>query len=423
MGKVKWLSGPGKTFIMLLVGLVVMVVVIAWLAGLFYRKIPPGEAVAASASSQPTNRPWDQVHKVRKVYYEEIVGTLKAASRTEIASRVLAPIEKIYVSAGQTVQEGQKLIELDRRALETQLSQAKARLVAAEADLKNAEADLRRLEPLVQKQAISQQELDKARTRREVAQAQLQHAQQAEVEARVMLSYATITAPKAGMIVDTLAKEGDMARPGVPLLVLYDPASLRLEVPVPEHLAIQLHKGQKLTVRIDALQKDVESVVDEIVPQAELASRSFLVKVRLPRSEELFEGMSGRLLVPAGQRDHLCLNMDALHRIGQLEFVEVLRDDGTVERRFVKTGRIGMPGRIEVLSGLREGEKVLLKSHPEPSPGPSPTKAQEPPSPANSQPLGNAAAKFRSLQNSLSKAAPTPSVSFSSTPSPSGRGG
>ncbi len=364
MWSVRWLSGVWKTVIMLVIGVVVMVVVIAWLAGMFYRKIPPGEAVAADQPKASADRLWDQVHKVRKVYYEEIVGTLKAASRTEIASRVLAPIEKIYVSAGQTVREGEKLIELDRRALETQLSQANARLVAAEADLKNAEADLRRLEPLVEKQAISRQELDKARTRREVALAQLQHAQQAEAEARVMLSYATITAPKAGMVVDTLAKEGDMARPGVPLLILYDPASLRLEVPVPEHLALQLKKGQTLSVRIDALQKEVESVVDEIVPQAELASRSFLVKVRLPRSEELFEGMSGRLLVPAGQRDHLCLNMDALYRIGQLEFVDVLRDDGVVERRFIKTGRIGMPGRIEVLSGLREGEKVLLRPSP-----------------------------------------------------------
>ncbi|MCS7305359.1 MAG: efflux RND transporter periplasmic adaptor subunit [Thermoguttaceae bacterium] len=362
MSRLKLLSGVWKTVIMLAVGVLVMVVVIAWLAGLFYQKIPPGEAAAADQPAPAADRRWDQVHKVRKVYYEEIVGTLKAASRTEVASRVLAPIEKIYVSAGQTVREGDKLIELDRRALETQLSQAKARLVAAEADLKNAEADLRRLEPLVEKQAISQQELDKARTRREVALAQLQHAQQAEAEVRVMLSYATITAPKAGMVVDTLAKEGDMARPGVPLLVLYDPASLRLEVPVPEHLAVRLKKGQTLSVRIDALQKEVESVVDEIVPQAELASRSFLVKVRLPRSEELFEGMSGRLLVPTGERDHLCLNMQALYRIGQLEFVDVLHEDGRVERRFVKTGRIGMPGRIEVLSGLREGEKVLLRA-------------------------------------------------------------
>lgn len=361
-------SGWLKTGATLLVGLVVMVGIIAWMAGLFTRKIPPGEAAADDRPKASPSRPWDQVHRVAKPYFEEAVGTLKAASRTEIAARVLAPIERIHVAAGQTVQEGDPLIELDRRTLETQVSQARARLVAAEADLANAETDFRRKENLFKTQTVSEQEVDAARTRRDVAQAQLDHARQAEAEAKVMLSYSTITAPKAGMIVDTLAKVGDMARPGEPLLVLYDPASLRLEVPVPENLAVPLRVGQTLAVRIDALEKDVAAVVDEKVPQAEVASRSFLVKVRMPRSEDLFEGMSGRLKVPAGTRDHLCLNMAAIERIGQLEFVDVLRDDGTVERRLVKTGRIGIapgpgePGRVEVLSGLKEDEKVLLKS-------------------------------------------------------------
>lgn len=350
-----------KTVVPLLVGLVVMVLIIAWMAGLFTRKIQPGEAAASERREAPAGAAFDQVHKVRKPYFEEAVGTLKAASRTEISARVLAPINAIYVKAGDTVTEGQKLIELDRGTFETQVSQARARLVGAQAELADAEADFVRKEELLRKATVGQQEVDAARTRRDVAQASLDHARQAEAEARVMLAYTTIAAPQAGMIVDRLAQVGDMARPGVPLLVLYDPTSLRLEVPVPEGLAIQLKRGQKLVVHIDALNKGVDATVDEIVPQAEVASRSFLVKVRLPRSPDLFEGMSGRLLVPAGERDHLCLNMAAIERIGQLEFVKVLRDDGTVERRFIKTGRIGMPGRTEVLSGLKVDEKVLVR--------------------------------------------------------------
>ena len=92
--------------------------------------------------------------------------------------------------------------------------------------------------------------------------------------------------------------------------------------------------------------------------------------------------MYGRLLVPAGQRRHLCLNTAAVERIGQLEFVDVIRPDGSLDRRFIKTGRFGKPGRIEVLSGLQAGEAVLLR-HPveqvppeaspgEPVPGPAP---------------------------------------------------
>ncbi len=365
------LKGPWigilKTGGLLAVGMVVMVGIIAWMAGLFIEKIPPGSQAQAAPAR---DLPFDQVHKVHKTYYEEAVGSLKAASRTEISSRVMAEITAIHVIAGQPVQEGETLIELDRRKLEAEVRRAQAQLGAAKAETEQAETNYRRMEALRKTQTISQSELDEATRRRDVAVAELDKARQAIEEANVLLSYTTIRAPKAGMIVDKLAQVGDVAQPGVPLLVLYDPASLRLEAPVMEGLAVQLRVGQKLTVHIDAIDADFEGLVDEIVPQAEAASRSFLVKVRLPRREELREGMYGRLLIPAGQRDHLCLNMDAIERIGQLEFVDVLRDDGTVERRFIRTGRIGMPGRIEVLSGLKEGEKVVLK---QPSQAETPT--------------------------------------------------
>jgi membrane fusion protein (multidrug efflux system) len=356
--------GVVKTAASLVIGVALMVGVIAWMAGVFRTKIEPGEAGAAERTAPKDDSLRDVVHEVPKEYFEEAVGSLKAASRTEISARVMAPINKIYISAGQPVAEGERLIDLDRRAVETQLSQARARLAAAQAAASQAETDYQRKRNLLEKQVISRQEMDNATTRRDVTLADLDHAKQALDEAEVMLSYTTISAPKPGMIVDKLAQEGDMARPGVPLLVVYDPTSLRLEVPVMENLAVRLKRGQKLTVHIDALDRDVESVVDEIVPQAEAASRSFLVKVKLPRSEDLFEGMYGRLRIPAGRRRHLCLATAAIERVGQLEFVDVIRKDETLERRFIRTGRLGMPGRIEVLSGLEAGEKVVLQRVP-----------------------------------------------------------
>jgi len=367
-----------KTVLPLVVGMVLLVAVIAWLAGVLVDKIQPGPAVAADRVMAPADKDrWDIVHEVRKEYFEEAVGTLKAASRTEISARVLAVINKIYVSAGTPVQEGAKLIELDPRNLETQLSQAKAALAAADAAANQAEGDYQRALKMGARNLISQQEMDGATRKRDVTRAELDHARQAKTEAEVMLSYATITAPKAGMIVDRLAEEGDTARPGVPLLVLYDPASLRLEAPVMEDLAIKLKLGQTLMVHIDATDSDVRATVDEIVPKAEAASRSFLVKVKLPRSPKLKEGMYGRLLVPAGTRRHLCLATAAIDTIGQLEFVWVIRPDRSMERRFIKTGRLGMPGRVEVLSGLKAGERVLLVRQPAETRG-----EQPPPKPA-----------------------------------------
>jgi hypothetical protein len=70
--------------------------------------------------------------------------------------------------------------------------------------------------------------------------------------------------------------------------------------------------------------------------------------------------MFGRLLIPAGERRHLCLNSDAVVRIGQLEFVDVVAEDGSIQRRLIKSGNLGVPGRQEVLSGVDVGEQVIL---------------------------------------------------------------
>lgn len=361
-----------KSVVPLVAGLVVLVVVIFWLAGGFEEKIEPGRRQSAvePLTELDENR-IDEVHEESKEYFAEAIGTLKAASRTEVSSRILAPIEKLFVKAGDPVKRGDPLVELDGRALDTQISRAQASLVAAQAAVTQAENDYKRDLGLYNKGMIPQGQMEQTTANLRVARAELGVAQQALEEAKVMRSYTTIKAPKAGMIVDTLAEVGDTARPGVPLLVLYDPTSLRLEVPVMENLVERLREIQeqnrKLTVHIDALNRDVEALIDEIVPQAEAASRSFLVKVRLPRSEGLFEGMAGRLLIPAGKRRHLCLATAAIERIGQLQFVEVADlQNGTKQRRLIKTGRLGMPGRVEVLSGLKAGEKVVLKR---PSPG------------------------------------------------------
>lgn len=349
-----------------IVGAALLLLIIAWMVGFFHEKIEPGENGAKYSGRQLSpdeiETSTDLVHEISKEEIVEAVGTLKASSRTEISARVLAPIEKINVRAGDTVIAGQELARLDDRALGAQRSQAQAAMVAAEAALRQAENDYRRDRQLVERKAISQSQMDQSTANVEVARAKLDAARDAVEEAQVMLSYATISAPKSGVVVDRLAEPGDMARPGVPLLVLYDPTSLRLDVPVMENLAVKMRIGGKYTVHIDALGRDFEGTIDEIVPLAQAASRSFLVKVALPKTPELYEGMVGRMRIPAGVRRHLCLPTAAVERIGQLEFVDVVDENGRLERRYVETGRRGMPGKIEVLSGLKAGERVLLRN-------------------------------------------------------------
>jgi RND family efflux transporter MFP subunit len=339
---------------------------IAWWTGAFESRIEPDQKPVASAvPGSLADYDTDEVHPVDQPYYAEAIGTLKAASRTAISARLMAEIKNIEVRAGDMVEKGDPLVELDREAMQRRLLQAKAELAAAEAAVDQTEGEYSRAQKLIEADpgAITDQQLKQAIYQYETAKAKRSGAEEALAEAEVLLSYTQITAPKAGTVVERLAEPGDVAQPGIPLLELYDPTSLRLEVPVMESLAITLKEGDELRVKIDALDnKEFLATVDEIVPQAEAASRSLMVKVKLPPSPELIEGMFGRLMIPAGVRRHLCLNAAAIERIGQLEFVYVVAEDGKPERRFIKTGRYGRPDRVEVLSGLKANETVLIKA-------------------------------------------------------------
>jgi RND family efflux transporter MFP subunit len=350
----RWL-GMGLLFVFGFGGLIVAV---AWLTGAFQTKLSPG--YQAAAERQLGDQPTDVVRNVTKPNIQEAVGTVRARSRTAISAKVLATIESVLVTAGDEVEAGDVLIELDSDEFQARLRQAEQALSGAVATREEAQLDFDRMASLVQKQAAARSDYDKAVRQLRVAEADEARARQAIAEAEVMLSYTTLRAPKPGRIVDRLAEPGDTASPGVPLLVIYDPSSLRLEAPVQAQLAVQLNVGETLQAYIDALDTTLEATIDEIVPQADAPSRSFLVKANLPTTDRLYEGMFGRLRVPMGERTHLCVAQDAVESIGQLEYVDVVRDDGTLQRRYVQTGRIGEPGRVEVLSGLDAGERVVL---------------------------------------------------------------
>jgi multidrug efflux pump subunit AcrA (membrane-fusion protein) len=145
------------------------------------------------------------------------------------------------------------------------------------------------------------------------------------------------------------------------LLTLYDPRSLRLEVPVQESLAVGLQPGDELSVTIDAADRPMTGSVDEIVPRADATSRSCLVKLRLPHSDGLYEGMFGRVQILSGSHTRVCVPHKAVRTVGQLQFVQVLDAAGRRAQRFVRTGRVCPDDQIEILSGIDAGERVVLQ--------------------------------------------------------------
>ncbi len=330
----------------------------AYLAGFFEEKIPvhfkdvlPSRGNGVLLTIEVTTEP----------LIEQASGTIRAKVETVISPVITAKISTISVRAGDEVKRGGVLAELDSRELEARVGQARQAVVAARAKLALAEKDSQRLQRIYKAEpgAVSKAELDRVQAALSTARAQLLLAQRQEDEAKTALSYSTLSAPISGRVVERYADPGDTARQGEALLRIYDPATLRLEASVRESVASKLTRGESLTAKVDALDKTFEAVVDEIVPSADPGSRSFLVKVGLPASSGLYPGMFGRLLIPIGQTHKIYIPSRAVTQVGQLDFVTVKTAQGPV-RRYVRLGASAGADRVQVISGLAAGEKILV---------------------------------------------------------------
>lgn len=338
-------------------GFTLLIVILAALAGMFYQKTQPGKVARPEAPApefQDTARVTARVEQV----IEQAPGTLTAVREAMISSRIMAVISEITFSAGDSVQKGQLLVRLESRDLEARVAQARESLNAAQARLADAEKEYERMQKLFDQNIVPRSQLDTAEANYIANQAEVERAQQALQEARASLAYALLEAPFAGRVVDRFLEPGDMATPGQPILKIYDPQQMRIEAYVRETLIGRLTPGQELPVRIDALDVRLTGFIEEVVPQAEPGSRSVRVKVGLPERPDLYPGMFGRIVMETGQTRRIYVPQQAIQRVGQLQYVWMIESDGRPFRRFIKPGDHTHGNRIEVLSGLAEGETV-----------------------------------------------------------------
>lgn len=283
------------------------------------------------------------VGKKSRTATEEVMGTVRAKLRASIEAKVTGKIERMLVTPGQTVKAGELLAELDAREIQARLDQALALR-------QQAQSDLGRFTALLEAKSLTQVEFDSAQARARVAIA-------AVTETETMLGYTRVIAPFAGVITRKHADVGDLATPGKPLLDMEDSNALRLEADVPEAIVGKLTLGDKLPVRISALEKELEGIVSEIAPAADSGSRTFLVKLDLPTQPGLRGGQFGRVAMPVGETSALRVPVAAVVQRGQMEMLFIV-SDGKAQLRLVKTGkRIG--NEVELVSGVEAGEKVV----------------------------------------------------------------
>ena len=303
----------------------------------------------------------------------EAVGTVRAAQTSQVASQIMGNIVEIRAREGDRVQSGQVLAVIDETQLRSAVEQATAALSAAEKEVSTADSDyslaeatLKRYQQLYEKKSVSPQEFDeiKARyqstqARRDMARAGQSQAAAALTQARTSLGYTQIRAPFAGLVTEKKTDLGTLASPGTPLFTVEDTRGYRLEATVDESDIRILRVRQTAPVSIDALAgAELSGKVVQIVPAADSASRSFLVKVELPSDPRLHSGLFGRARFPRGERTSLSIPHAAVVERGQLQGVYVVDANQIAGLRYITLGTAA-GDQVEVLSGLQEGERLV----------------------------------------------------------------
>lgn len=353
-------KGKGPRWLYTAGGLLALVLIVLYSAGVFsLGKIGPGSEPAAPPAAA-AGEGLLRAELVRVPEYYEAVGTLRPLSEATVEAQVPGRVLKVLARAGQAVEKGQLLVQLDDQQFQARLAQARQGLAAARANYERAEAEYQRVRGFAQAEAATPQNLEQAKAGFLGAEAGLRQAQQMVQEAEVALGYTRLAAPASGQVVKRLAEPGDLALPGKPLISVQTIGGLRLEALVREGLIARIKPGQRLKVEVPSLAPGLWGQVEEVAPAADPATRSFLVKVGLEGGAPgLHAGMFGRLLLPLEERPAVLVPRQALRRVGQLEMVRVRTAQGW-QSVYVTTGR-QVDGRVEVLSGLKGDETLAAE--------------------------------------------------------------
>ena len=382
-----------------------LLLLMMWLSGAFLDKVEPGPP---APKQKPPEVVTQKVEKRRFPQLIDQVGTLSSRTRAKVSSRVMAQVKEVMVKEGDKVTGNDRpkeaptiMARLDDQEIKTRLRQAeaqvnameqaleaaqaklgaaKALVEAARAEAQKTEADYSRYQDLYRNDAATEQQLDHMKAQMEIAKAkesaalrdvlaaekeihriraEKENAEAAEAGARIALKYTIIQAPFSGQVIKKMVEPGDMATPGAPLFTLDVYSQPELHSVVSDSLLASLRVGQKLNVYIDALDKTYEGRLREITPLSDPSTRTVLVKVALPQEKELVSGFYGRLAVPHGEYETLVIPLNAVIEVGQLHLVNVVNDEGYPQRRFITIGQ-RHDDVVEVLSGLSEGEEVVI---------------------------------------------------------------
>jgi len=291
-------------------------------------------------------------------------GNIEARNRASLSTRMMARVTAIPVEVGDRVSQGQTLIRLGTEDISANRAKAEAAVTVAQAARDEAARHAVRMDTLLAQDAVSRVHRDQAFLGLTQAESQLAMAQATLDEVENANRYATIRAPFAGAVTARNINVGDLAAPGMPLIVVDADGPRDAVIAVPADAATNISTGSLLTVAGSG-GSTATAEVRAVASGADPWTRTVQVRATVP--SDWPTGVAVTALVPTGTRLGVAIPERAVVRRGQLTGVRVVTDMGE-QVRWIRLGRSVSPGttgddevepRVEVLSGLEPGERII----------------------------------------------------------------
>jgi membrane fusion protein (multidrug efflux system) len=286
----------------------------------------------------------------------QAVGSLRSRQGVMLRPEVAGRVKQIFFNDGQRVRKGQLLVQFEDQLQLAQVSQARAELSIAEANHK-------RNQELVGQNFISKRSLDESGAALEVARAKLSLAD-------ATLQRLKVLAPFVGIAGLKQINVGDYLKDGADMVNIEDLDAVLLDFRLPERFQAKIRAGQKAQLTVDALPgRPFTAIVQAVDPLIEANGRSVGVRGCIDnRQQALRPGMFARVNAVFGSRENaLVIPEEAVIPQGGRSFVVKVvageKPDTLISERVAVRLGLRLPGKVEVLEGLAEGDTVVTAGH------------------------------------------------------------
>ena len=288
--------------------------------------------MAYSGEQPPANVVISKIVLQQSAQNQSFIGTLYYDRISHVSSEVSGLVVKIGVRAGDRVNKGMPIVNLDTEILEKEILIHKNQIHQARLHINHSKKNYQRRNSLYKKGGISEKDYDDARFVHDNALLKKLYSETTLEKLLIQKRKSVIKAPFDGIILEKNVDSGDWVNQGRQLVRIGSVNDLFIKVPIAETLLKFISPGDKVRVIINAYNKEMTGIVDNLSPIADAKTKNVFIKIRIPMLTKVVQNMSATVFISTGISQKLAMiPRDALFKSQGNDFVYTIKENKAVQ--------------------------------------------------------------------------------------------